>query len=108
TIQRILADAAAHAARVVRLGAALRQPSVGREQRTKCRPQRLDAGGGVSDRRRQARRRVDERADFRRVDQKAEMLVMIVMAEIAHRSLRPESLLEPGLGPRVGWHRYVF
>src|SRR5207302_547633 len=50
-IQRVLADAAAHLARIVWSRAALGQPAIGREQPRKRRPQRLDARPIVVNRR---------------------------------------------------------
>ena len=86
-IERVLADAAAHAARFVRRRAALRQPAVRREQRAERRPQRLDARGGVANLRGQARRLRDERADLRRVDEKPVRLRVIVSVTlVAHGS----------------------
>ena len=83
-IQRVLADAAAHAARSSGLAqlsgsqpsAASSAAKAGRSASTRA--------AVVAHRRPQARRLVDERANLRHVDEKPEMFVVIVMSEVTH------------------------
>ena len=81
-IQRVLADAAAHLARIVWSRAALGQPAIGREQPRKRRPQRLDARPIVVNRRPQPLGLRDQRADLRGVHEESE--VIVAMSEVAH------------------------
>ena len=83
-VERVLTDAAAHSTLRVRLRAAVGQPAVGREQRGEGRTQRLDAFRVVGNRLSQAIGFIDERADLGRVDQEPEVLVMVMVAKVAH------------------------
>src|SRR5438093_13233864 len=67
-VQRVLADAAAHPASVVGSGAMFRQPAVAAKQPRERGSQRLNPGRVIVDGGAKAFGFVDQRADFRRVD----------------------------------------
>ena len=85
-IERVLPDAAAHAALPVRRRVLPRAASRRRPAARERRLQRLDARPRVGHRRGQPLRLVDERADLRGVDEIAEGGVVSVMAEVTHRN----------------------
>jgi len=87
-IERVLPDAAAHPARVVRRGVLRRQPAVAGEQRRERRFQRLDARARVADRRGEPPRLVDERTNGRRVDEIAKGVMRMVL-QVAHGRILP-------------------
>jgi hypothetical protein len=88
-IERVLADAAAHRTRLVRPGAAVRQPAVRVQQRFERGPQRRDARGDVGDRRAEPPRFFDQRAQRWSVDKEPVRLAvvrlgMVRMAKVTH------------------------
>src|SRR5262249_24400068 len=83
----VLADAAAHAAFFIRAAAGVGQPSIGGEERSERRLQRLDACRCIRNARREPLGFVDERTSFRSVDEETESFGMVTMAEIAHGAL---------------------
>jgi hypothetical protein len=78
TVQRVLADTPSHGARVIRLRELIRQPSVGRKQPREYGPERIDACSMLRNRRHQSMRLVDERADLRRIDDEAEVGLVLM------------------------------
>src|SRR4029453_2198509 len=87
-VKRILSDASAHAARFVRAGTCLGQPSIGGEQLLKRRPQRFDAVRVVVKPLSDAACFGNELPNLRCIDQKPETLDMMV-ARITHTGSLP-------------------